>query len=64
MTKGPDLLLEMSNKFNTQNGSDMGGCYFRILEDEKADIVFLQEVRPETLEYIKSKLRLVCNNLR
>ena len=25
MTKGPDLLLEMSNKFYTQNGSDMGG---------------------------------------
>ena len=35
MTKGPDLLLEMSNKFYTQNGSDMGGgCDFRILEDE------------------------------
>jgi len=28
----------------------------KILEDEKADIVFLQEVIPETLEYIKSKL--------
>jgi len=28
----------------------------KIIEDEKADIVFLQEVIPETLEYIKSKL--------
>jgi len=28
----------------------------KIIEDEKADIVFLQEVIPETLEYIQTKL--------
>jgi len=28
----------------------------RIIEDEAADIVFLQEVIPETLEYIQDKL--------
>eukprot|EP00088_Acartia_fossae_P000344 TRINITY_DN10134_c0_g1_i1.p1 TRINITY_DN10134_c0_g1~~TRINITY_DN10134_c0_g1_i1.p1 ORF type:complete len:349 (+),score=103.23 TRINITY_DN10134_c0_g1_i1:50-1096(+) len=28
----------------------------KIIEDEKADIVFLQEVIPETLDYIQSKL--------